>query len=401
MNLKRDASLRCADLRVREVHHRFAVEPRLNTVSLDLQPQRVPLALLERRLLLVGNLHQPSAAVGFVDARRVVPLGSHLALPAVDLHGRLDERTEEDARIAVRQLFELHREVEIVVILPRGEVAVLLVGAALADEVALFIHVPFLGAVSFPAREVAAVEEFDLPAGLARQLLDFQIAERGGVAVVLQTDDASLCQAVFGSRLPFAAVLACEPVVGPGVEFEDFAAVEPMLDMAVVADDARRVPLALRIDDERIGVREVHGVVHAQPLPRFEFRRGVLRLPAVVVDQLIFGSGDVGNREIGVLDHMIEHAAVAARGEFPVPVENEVFILFFGDDVSRKVAAVARGLDAAVHDMPRLRERIAVEVFPLVERLAVEEQLPAVGDFGFGEGVVTGPARAEAGRDDP
>ena len=98
---------------------------------------------------------------------------------------------------------------------------------------------------------------------------------------------------------------------------------------------------------------------------------------------------------------MVEHAAVAARGEFPVPVENEVFILFFGDDVSRKVAAVARGLDAAVHDVPRLRERIAVEVFPLVERLAVEEQLPAVGDFGFGEGVVTGPARAEAGRDDP
>ena len=219
--------------------------------------------------------------------------------------------------------------------------------------------------------------------------------------MVLEAQHAAVRQSVFGSRLPFAAVLAGEPVVGPGFEFEDLAAVEPMLDMAVVADDARCVPLALRIDDERIGVREMHGVVHAQPLPRFEFRRGVLRLPAVVVDQLIFGSGDVGNREIGVLDHMVEHAAVAARGEFPVPVENEVFILFFGDDVSRKVAAVARGLDAAVHDVPRLRERIAVEVFPLVERLAVEEQLPAVGDFGFGEGVVTGPARAEAGRDDP
>ena len=86
---------------------------------------------------------------------------------------------------------------------------------------------------------------------------------------------ASLRQAVFGSRLPFAAVLACEPVVGPGVEFEDFAAVEPMLDMAVVADDARRVPLALRIDDERIGVREVHGVVHAQLPPFFQRFREV------------------------------------------------------------------------------------------------------------------------------
>ena len=330
-----------------------------------------------------------------------MPLGSHLALPAVDLHGRLDERTEEDARIAVRQLFELHREVEIVVILPRGEVAVLLVGAALADEVALFIHVPFLGSVGFPSREVAAVEEFDLPAGLAGQLLDFQVAERSGVAVVLEAQHAAVRQSVFGSRLPFAAVLAGEPVVGPGFEFEDLAAVEPMLHVAVVADDARRVPLALRVDQQRIGIRQVHGVVHAQFLPLFEPGRGVRGLPACVVDQLIFGSGDVGNREIGVLDHMVEHAAVAARGEFPVPVENEVLILFFGDDVSRKVAAVARGLDAAVHDVPRLRERIAVEVFPLVERLAVEEQLPAVGDFGFGEGVVTGPARAEAGRDDP
>ena len=84
--------------------------------------------------------------------------------------------------------------------------------------------------------------------------------------------------------------------------------------MSVVADDARGVPLALRIDDERIGVREVHGVIDSQALPRFEFRRGVLRLPAVVVDQLIFGPGDVGDFEIGVLDHMVEHAAVAARG---------------------------------------------------------------------------------------
>ena len=330
-----------------------------------------------------------------------MPLGSHFALPAVDLHGRLDERAEEDARVAVRQLFELQREVEIVVIFPRGEVAVLLVGAALADEVALFVHVPFLGSVSLPAREVPAVEKLRLPAGFARQLFDFQVAERRGIAVVLQAEHAAVRQAVFGSRLPLAAVLAGEPVVGPGFELEDLAAVEPVLDVAVVADDARRVPLALRIDEQRIGVGQVHGVIHAQPLPRFEFRRGVLRLPAVVVDQLVLGPRDVGNREIGILDHMVEHAAVTARGEFPVPVEDEVLVLFFGDDVARKVAAVAGGLDAAVHDVPGLRQRIAVEVFPLVERLAVEEQLPSVGDLGFGEGVVLGPARTEAGRDDP
>lgn len=46
------------------------------------------------------------------------------------------------------------------------------------------------------------------------------------------------------------------------------------------------------------------------------------------------------------------------------------------------------------------RERVSVEVFPLVEAFAVEEQLPAVGDFGLGEGVVFGAAGAEAGCDE-
>ena len=64
VNLQGDASLRGADLRVGDVHHLLAVEPRLHAVALDLQPQRVPIPLLENRLLLVGNLHQPSAAVG-------------------------------------------------------------------------------------------------------------------------------------------------------------------------------------------------------------------------------------------------------------------------------------------------------------------------------------------------
>ena len=170
-----------------------------------------------------------------------------------------------------------------------------------------------------------------------------------------------------------------------------------MLHVAVVADDARRVPLALRVDQQRIGIRQVHGVVHAQFLPLFEPGRGVRGLPACVVDQLVLRPGDIGNLEIGVLDHVVEHAAVAAVGELPVPVEDEVLILLFGDDVSRQVAAVAGGLDAAVHHVPGHRERVSVEVFPLVEAFAVEEQLPAVGDFGLGEGVVFGAAGAEAG----
>jgi len=170
-----------------------------------------------------------------------------------------------------------------------------------------------------------------------------------------------------------------------------------MLHVAVVAHDARRVPLPLRIHEQRISIRQVHGVVYAQLLPLFEPGRGVGRLPAFVVDQLVLRPGDVGNLEIGILDHVVEHAAVAAVGELPVPVEDEVLILLFGDDVSRQVAPVAFGLDAAVHDVPGHRQRVSVEVFPLVEAFAVEEQLPAVGDFGLGEGVVLGAAGAEAG----
>ena len=210
--------------------------------------------------------------------------------------------------------------------------------------------------------------------------------------MVLQADHAAAGQSVFGSGLPFAARLAGEPVVGPGFEFEDLHAVEPMLDMAVVEDDARRVPLALRIEPHGRAVREVHGVIDAQALPLLELRRSVLLLPALLVDELVFGAGDVGYLEAGALDHVVEHAAVAAAREFPLPVEDEVFVLFSGDDIARKVAAVAVGLDAAVYDVPRLCERIPVEVFPLVEALPVEEQLPAVGDFLFGERVLPGGA---------
>ena len=400
MNLQGDASLRRTDLRVGQIGHRYVVEPRLHAVALHLQAQRVPLPFAEHRLLLVGDLHQPAAPVGLVDAGRVVVLRRHLALPAVDLHGRLDERAEEDPRIAVGQLPEFERQVEVVVVFARGEVAVLPVGTALADEVAGVVDIPLLGAVDLPAREVAAVEELDLTPGTAGQLLDFQVAERGRIAVVLQADDPAVRQSVLGCAGPLAAVAACEPVVGPGLELQNLVSVEPVLDMAVVADDARRVPLALRIDKERVGIGQVHGVVHAEALPRFEARRGVLLLPAVVVDELVLGARHVGYRKGGVLDHVVEHAAVAAVGELPVPVEDEVFVLPARDDVAGQVAAVAVGLDAAVDHVPGHRQPGAVVVLPLIERLAVEEQLPAVCLLGSGERVVrrrTGRGRQQQG----
>ena len=311
----------------------------------------------------------------------------------MNLHGRFDERTEEEARVAVGHLLELDRQIEIVVIFARGQIAVFLVGAALGDQIARIVDVPQFGTVLLPAREIPAVEEFDRASRLARQLLDLHVAERCRIAVILQADHTAPRQSVFGGVGPFPAVLQCEPLVGVGVEFENFLTVEPVLDVAVVVDDARVVPFALRIEPHLGGVGQVHGVVDAQPLPRFELGGGVGLLPARFVDELVFGPRDVGHLEVGVFDHVVEHSAVAAVGEFPVPVEDEVFVLFLGDDVARKVAAVAVGLNAAVHDVPRLRERIAVVIFPLVERLAVEQQLPAVGSLGFGEHILGRRAR--------
>ena len=170
--------------------------------------------------------------------------------------------------------------------------------------------------------------------------------------------------------------------------------------MPVVAHDARIIPLALRIDKQGIRSRKVHRVVHAQLLPLFELRRSVLRLPAIVVDQLVLGTRDVGNLEIRILDDVVKHAAVASVGELPVPVYDEVFVLFLGDDIARKVAPVAVSLDAPVDNVPRLRQRVPVEVFPLIKAIPVEEQFPAGGDLRFAERVVAGNAGAEAGCDE-
>ena len=165
-----------------------------------------------------------------------------------------------------------------------------------------------------------------------------------------------------------------------------------MLHVPVVAHDARIIPLALRIDKQGIRSRKVHRVVHAQLLPLFELRRSVLRLPTIVVDQLVLGTRDVGNLEIRILDDVVKHAAVTSVGELPVPVYDEVFVLFLGDDITRKVAPVAVSLDAPVDNVPRLGQRVPVEVFPLIQAIPVEEQFPAGGDLRFAECVVAGTA---------
>ncbi|MNL41220.1 hypothetical protein D3C87_1636190 [compost metagenome] len=66
-------------------------------------------------------------------------------------------RAEEYAAVTIRLLPEFEGQVEVLVKLVGSEVAVFLVGAAFADELAA-IDVPFLGTVDGPAFEVFPVE---------------------------------------------------------------------------------------------------------------------------------------------------------------------------------------------------------------------------------------------------
>ena len=85
---------------------------------------------------------------------------------------------------------------------------------------------------------------------------------------------------------------------------------------------------------------------------------------------------------------MVEHTAVAAVGEFPIPHQFEIVVLLIGYDIARSVAAFARSLNAAVDYAPAARKLLAVVVAPAVEILAVEEKLPTVGLLGSGQRVV-------------
>ena len=143
VNLQSYSTLSGANLGIGDVDHGLAVEPRLDTVANDTQAESVPLAFADDVFFLVGNLHEPTTAIRFVDTGSVVPFGSHFTLPAMHLHRRLDERAEEHARIAVGKLLEFESKVEIVIVFASSEVSILLVGATFAHQISLGIDIPF------------------------------------------------------------------------------------------------------------------------------------------------------------------------------------------------------------------------------------------------------------------
>jgi hypothetical protein len=190
MDLEADPATSPADSLIGDVGHRLAVEPGLQVVAFQADAHGVPLSVFKDVLFLVRNLIEPAAAVRLINAAGVVVRRSDLNLPATHLHAFRDDRADEHAGVAVSELLEFKGEIEVVVILVCSEIAVSLVGTALADKATLVIDVPELSAVVDPSGQILTVEKILLNRLGIRKFLDLDVPEPSGIAMVLEADVA-------------------------------------------------------------------------------------------------------------------------------------------------------------------------------------------------------------------
>ena len=187
-------------------------------------------------------------------------------------------------------------------------------------------------------------------------------------------------QAVFRGVLPLAGILAGIPVRGPGIEFHGHLSVQPITYMAVVEDDFGGIPFAGRVQLARFKIRHIHGIIHGAALPGLQGET-VHFLPVVIVNELILRTGDIGNGIFGILHHVIEHTAVTATGDLPVPNQFEVGKFAVGHNVTAGIAPLAFRQDGSVLHRPRTGKFRSVIVPPAGQCLAIEKQFPAFRFF--------------------
>ena len=140
MYLQSDTTFTFADNLVGQVNHLNTIQPSLNFVTLNANTQGIPIAGFEDVLFLLIDLSQPATTIRLEDTSSVLAFGSHLNLPAANFGLTLDNRTEEQTRVAVCTLFELCGQVEIVVVLASCKVTVFFVFTALDNQVAVFVN---------------------------------------------------------------------------------------------------------------------------------------------------------------------------------------------------------------------------------------------------------------------
>src|SRR5580700_10149531 len=142
--------------------------------------------------------------------------------------------------------------------------------------------------------------------------------------IALNADVAFLGQSVVGVLRELARRDLGLPVGTAEVIFDDFLAVQPMLDMIANDDDARLVPLAKRLDHPRgRTIQAVRRPRRGEPAAAIG-RVGVIQqliLRAAPVNVVVFARG------------AIEDAAVALLADFPVNLELEIAELLLGHQV--------------------------------------------------------------------
>src|ERR1700677_1623754 len=181
--------------------------------------------------------------------------------------------------------------------------------------------------------------------------------------IALNADVAFLGQSVVGVLRELARRDLGLPVGTAEVIFDDFLAVQPMLDMVAIDDDARLVPLAKRLD-HACGrtIQAVRRPRRGEPAAAIG-RVGVIQqliLRAAPVNVVVFARG------------AIEDAAVALLADFPVNLELEIAELLLGHQVIDRAFLGER----AVYDVPALRHALRAPTAKGVEHFSVEQRVP-------------------------
>src|SRR5690606_22100800 len=107
-------------------------------------------------VLFRRRFDQPSTAVRFIYAARVMTRRRNFRLPASDLCP-LDARAEKDAAVTVGFLLKFRSEFKITVRFFCREITVFLVGTTFRNKQSI-LDIPLFRAIDLPAREVFPIE---------------------------------------------------------------------------------------------------------------------------------------------------------------------------------------------------------------------------------------------------
>src|SRR5574344_1853378 len=103
-------------------------------ITLHSYTHSIPLILFQYVFFLIGNLDKPSATIRFIYTTGIITLWSNLNLPSFNFNIISNNRTDENARISICNLFELQSKIKIIVIFGSSQIAIFLIRATFANQ---------------------------------------------------------------------------------------------------------------------------------------------------------------------------------------------------------------------------------------------------------------------------